>query len=128
MAASAINPKLWFLDDIGAIVIAFFIISIAWKLGWPALSELIDTGAPQNELEHIKTLAMGVDGVKEAHAIRTRYVGSGIQTDLHLLVDPAITVQDGHKISEAVKYLLMSKGPNVVDVVIHIEPYEKGKQ
>ena len=50
VAASAINPKLWFLDDIGAIVIACFIISIAWKLGWPALAELIDTGAPQKIL------------------------------------------------------------------------------
>ena len=71
---------------------------------------------------------MEIAGVKEAHAIRTRYVGAGIQTDLHLLVDPAITVQEGHKISEAVKYRLMSKGPNVVDVVIHIEPYKKGRQ
>ena len=128
VAASAINPKLWFLDDIGAIVIAFFIMNIAWQIGCPALAELIDTGAPQKALEQIKSLAMEIAGVKEAHAIRTRYVGSGIQTDLHLLVDPAITVQEGHKISEAVKSLLMSKGPNVVDVVIHIEPYDKGKQ
>lgn len=127
VAASAIDPRLWFLDDIGAIIIAFFIVSIAWKLGWPALSELIDTGAPQNELDHIKTLAMEVDGVKEAHAIRTRYVGSGIQTDLHILVDPEITVRKSHMISDEVKQRLISSGSDIIDAVIHVEPYEEGK-
>ncbi len=127
VAASAINPKLWFLDDIGAIVIAFFIMNIARQIGWPALSELIETGAPQKDLEHIKVLTMEISGVKEAHAIRTRYIGSGIQTDLHILVDPGITVREGHLISDAVKQHLITKGPNIIDAVIHVEPYEEGK-
>ena len=127
VAASAINPKLWFLDDIGAIVIAFFIMNIARQIGWPALSELIDTGAPQEDLEQINVLAMEINGVKETHAIRTRYIGSGIQTDLHVLVDPKITVREGHLISDAVKHHLISKGPKIVDAVIHVEPYEEGK-
>lgn len=127
VAASAINPDLWFLDDIGAIVISFFIMTIACKIGWPALSELIDTGAPQQDLEQIKVLAMETDGVKEAHAIRTRYIGSGIQTDLHVLVDPNITVRESHRISDEVKHRLLSKGPDIVDAVVHIEPYEEGK-
>jgi len=127
VAASAINPKLWFLDDIGAIVIAFFIMSIAWKIGCPALSELIDTGAPQKDLEYIKSLTLEVNGVRDAHKVRTRYVGSGIQTDLHILVDPEITVRKSHMISDAVKHHLISKGPNIIDAVIHVEPYEEGK-
>jgi len=127
VAASAINPKLWFLDDIGAIVIAFFIMNIAWKIGCPALSELIDTGAPQKDLEHIKTLTLEINGVRDAHAVRTRYIGSGIQTDLHVLVDPEITVREGHRISDKVKQHLTSKGPNIIDAVIHVEPYEEGK-
>ena len=127
VAASAINPKLWFLDDIGAIVIAFFILSIAWKIGCPALSELIDTGAPQKDLEYIKSLTLEVNGVRDAHKVRTRYVGSGIQTDLHILVDPEITVRKSHMISDAVKHHLISKGPNIIDAVIHVEPYEEGK-
>lgn len=127
VAASAINPKLWFLDDIGAIVIAFFIMTIAWKIGRPALSELIDTGAPQKDLEHIKALTLEINGVRDAHAVRTRYIGSGIQTDLHVIVDPEITVREGHRISDAVKQHLTSKGPNIIDAVIHVEPYEEGK-
>ena len=127
VAASAINPKLWFLDDIGAIVIAFFIMAIAWKIGCPALSELIDTGAPQKDLEHIKALTMEINGVRDAHAVRTRYIGSGIQTDLHVLVDPEITVREGHRISDEVKQHLTSKGPNIIDAVIHVEPYEERK-
>jgi cation diffusion facilitator family transporter len=127
VAASAINPKLWFLDDIGAIVIAFFIMNIAWQIGCPALAELIDTGAPQKDLEYIKALTLQINGVRDAHMVRTRYVGSGIQTDLHILVDPEITVRKSHMISDAVKHQLISKGPNIIDAVIHVEPYEEGK-
>lgn len=127
VAVSTINPGLWFIDDIGAIIIAFFIMNIARQVGWPALLELIDTGAPQKDIEQIKALSLEIAGVKEVHAVRTRYTGTGLQTDLHVLVDPDITVRDGHQISDRVKMLLLSKGPNILDAVIHIEPYEQGK-
>jgi len=127
VALSAFSPKLWFIDDIGAVVIACFIMNIARQIGWPALKELVDTGAPKKDIDRIKALSLAIAGVKEVHAVRTRYTGAGLQTDLHVLVDPELTVRDGHRISERVKQLLLSKGPGVLDAVIHIEPYETKK-
>ncbi len=56
-------------------------------------------------------------------SLRTRYVGSGLQVDLHLKVDGGLTVREGHAIAGRVKNLLIDRGPDVVDVVVHVEPY-----
>jgi divalent metal cation (Fe/Co/Zn/Cd) transporter len=66
---------------------------------------------------------MGTEGVKLVHAIRTRYVGSGLVCDLHVKVDPEATVRQGHEVTERVKARLLEEGPEVLDVVVHLEPY-----
>lgn len=69
-------------------------------------------------------IAFAVAGVRPVHALRTRYVGSGAQVDLHIKVDGGLTVREGHDISEIVKQRLISDGPGVVDVVVHHEPHK----
>ena len=44
--------------------------------------------------------------------------------DLHAQVEGEISVRDGHNIADAVKSRLLERGPTVLDVVVHIEPYE----
>jgi divalent metal cation (Fe/Co/Zn/Cd) transporter len=41
-----------------------------------------------------------------------------------VLVDGNVTVRKGHDISEKVKMELLDKGPNIFDVVVHLEPYD----
>jgi divalent metal cation (Fe/Co/Zn/Cd) transporter len=43
---------------------------------------------------------------------------------LHVLVDPELTVREGHDIASAVKHRLLEQGPNVIDVLVHIEPFD----
>lgn len=123
VGTSLIYPQLAFVDNIGAIVIAIFIIKIAWEITCPALRELSDSGASLKTRERIKDLAVGVPGVKDVHAVRTRWIGSGINLDMHVLVDREISVEAGHAISEDVQRELLENGPSVLDVVVHIEPY-----
>ena len=89
-----------------------------------SLAELIDRGATEKERERIGQLARGVSGVRKVHAIRTRRFGSRFFVDLHILVDPEISVRLGHDISERVKQELIERGPEVLDVVVHLEPDE----
>lgn len=124
VAAAAINPEWEFIDHIGALIISIFILKVSWDIVSPALSELIDTSASQKETERIERIAMSINGVKSVHAIRTRKFGSSIQVDLHVLVDGNIPVWLGHDISEQVKKQLLKDGPEVIDVVVHIEPEE----
>jgi cation diffusion facilitator family transporter len=122
--AASFDPKLAFLDHIGALIISLFILKVAWNILAPALSELADHGASEKDREIIHQIAGNVSGVKEAHAIRTRKFGSHIHVDLHIMVDPEMSVRMGHHISEEVKIALMEKGPEIRDVVVHLEPYE----
>lgn len=123
VAAAVVRPSWVFLDHVGAAVVAIFILQASWKIMAPALAELIDAGAPREAREKIRAVALGVAGVELVHAIRTRYIGSGLVCDLHVKVDPAMSVRDGHAVTEEVKRRLLAEGPDVLDVVVHLEPY-----
>ena len=44
--------------------------------------------------------------------------------DLHIEVDPNITVQEGHALAHDVKDQLQKELPQVRDVMVHVEPYD----
>ncbi|MCK5580652.1 MAG: cation transporter [Candidatus Omnitrophica bacterium] len=123
--AAAVSPKWAFLDYIGAFVVSLFIAHAAWRIMRSAFLEMIDTGTSQKGREKIYNIVMETEGVKSSHAIRSRRMGSGWYVDLHIQVDPQMSVRLGHDISEKVKRNLMDKGPDVFDVVVHLEPHEK---
>ncbi|XOF33313.1 MAG: cation diffusion facilitator family transporter [Candidatus Electrothrix sp. YB6] len=124
VVVAALYPDWRFVDQIGAVIIAVFILKVSWDIIVPALQELSDAGASLRAQEQIRNLTMTVKGVKDTHAIRTRIFGSRLYVDLHILVDPELSVRAGHSISEDVKQCLLQQGPDVLDVVVHIEPYD----
>lgn len=125
VVVAALYPDWGFIDHIGAVLIACFILKVSWDIVIPALEGLIDTGASDKTRAHIKELAMDVKGVESTHAIRTRKFGSRLFIDLHILVEPELTVRTGHKISEDVKEQLLNNISEVMDVVVHLEPYDE---
>ena len=119
---SLLYPSLAFLDSVGAVIVSVFILVAAYSIIKPEVNKLIDGGAPGEEVERIKELAAGIEGVCGVHAVRTRYKGSGLAVDLHVTVSPEWTVRRGHRVSEEVRLLLLEQGPDVVEVVVHLEP------
>lgn len=119
-----VRPGWAFVDHVGAIIVSLFILQAAWKITRPALEQLVDRGAPEPDRQAIEALVLATAGVRAVHAIRTRYVGGGLAVDLHILVDPDLTVRAGHAISHDVKARLLAHGPDVVDAIVHLEPYE----
>ncbi len=120
-------PEWRFVDAIGAIVVSVFIFKAACDIVFPALKQLVDTGASTATCESIRTIATRNDGVRNVHAIRTRYMGSGLQVDLHIEVDGEKTVREGHDLAGLVKHRLLKEGPNVIDVIVHIEPSDESQ-
>ena len=49
-------------------------------------------------------------------------VGTGLIVDLHIEVDPEMTVRNAHDICEHVQKCLIKEGPNVLEVIVHVEP------
>jgi cation diffusion facilitator family transporter len=120
--ASRIQPNWVLLDSIATVIVSVLILQAVWKIARPALDQLIDTAADHEEQKAILNLALDSEGVLAIHALRTRYIGPGLQVDLHVLVEPELTVREGHDIAGAVKERLLRQSPNVVDVLVHIEP------
>lgn len=115
-------PKLHFVDSIGAIVVSGFILHAAWKIIYPTLLELSEAGVSKEDQAKIYRLAVSLPGVIGAHALRTRNAGSAIWADIHIIVDPEMTVREGHELSHKVRDLLVDSDLHIVDVVVHLEP------
>jgi cation diffusion facilitator family transporter len=125
VAVAVVDPDWAFIDHVGALMVAVIILKVAWSITRPALHELGDQGASEKECAAINEVATGVGGVKTIHAVRSRKVGAGWFVDLHIQVKGTLTVHEGHEISGAVKHALLDGGLDIVDVVVHLEPYEE---
>jgi cation diffusion facilitator family transporter len=123
VAFAMIDPEWVVVDRVGAVVVCLLILQASWKILRPAVDQLIDAGAPASDRRRIEELALQVDGVEAAHAVRTRYVGSDLAVDLHVEVDGGLSVGDGHAIAVAVRRKLVDEGPNVTDALVQIEPH-----
>lgn len=118
-----IFPELWFADSVGALVVAFFILHSAVEIAWPGLRQLVDYGASADILEKLKREALSHPKVISLHGFRSRYVGSDLHVDVHIVVDDQMTLKDAHDVAEEVEQLLIDSGENVVDAMVHIDPY-----
>lgn len=110
------------LDAVAAGIVGFLVIKMAWEFGWSSIRELVDTGMDEETLSRIKTEIASVSGVRAIHQLRTRSVGGAIFGDVHVLVDPSISVSEGHFIGEEVHFRLLEKIPGITDVTVHVDP------
>ena len=125
VGVAAAKPSWIFLDRVGEVVVSVIILHAAFKIAWPTLQKLVDVTAPLEQLVSIQDIAAGTEGVREVHALRARYVGTTrLAVDLHVLVDPEMNVKVGHDIASRVRDRLIEQQPGVVDVVVHVEPYD----
>ena len=125
VAGARVFPSWSFLDHVGAAVVSILILYSSIKIMWPALSELIDVGVPTEIRKKIRACARKIEGVLQVHDIRTRYVSSSIQVDLHIVVDGSITVREGHDIADKVKHQIITEIQEVIDVIVHVDPPER---
>ena len=125
VAGARVFPSWSFLDHLGAAVVSIFILHASIKIIWPGLGELIDVGAPTDTCKMIQDIALKNDGVLQVHDIRTRFISSSIQVDLHIVVDGLITVRQGHDIADDVKARILDTIPEVLDVIVHVDPPER---
>lgn len=117
-------PGQAWVDLVGAVIISLFILYSAFNICSPALGSLVDAGASEDITRRVHELAAQVEGVKGVHRLRTRHHG-GLFVDMHLYVEGSLTVRQGHDISDKVEQLLLAEGPNIMEVLIHTDPWEE---
>lgn len=110
-----------YLDAVAAIIVVVMIAHIAWKLGWQSIQELMDTGLDPERLTLIEETIGAVNGVRAIHMLRTRKCGWQAAVDVHILVDPRISVSEGHMIAALAENRLKSQVSEVNDVTVHVD-------
>jgi cation diffusion facilitator family transporter len=111
-----------YLDAVAAFIVAVMIAHIAWELGVHAVRELVDTGMAPDRLAAVRETILKVGGVRNIHMLRTRSIGGTVASDVHVLVDPYLSVSEGHLISVMVEQELKRHFDEIEDVTVHIDP------
>jgi cation diffusion facilitator family transporter len=111
-----------YLDSVAAIAVAAMIAKIGFDLVRASTRELIDTALEPDVIDSIRREVLNVDGVRALHMLRSRRSGSDALVDLHLQVDPRISVSEGHQIGDTVRRHLLEHVEEVTDVTVHIDP------
>jgi len=110
------------IDPLAALVVAALIGKAAMKLTIQAGHDLLDGSLPAEEEEWIRGFLEGrKPTIRHFHKLRTRRAGSSRIVDFHILVDPKLSVEASHRITEDIKRDFIAKFPGSF-VTIHVEP------
>ena len=109
-------------DNWAALVAAFVIALNGGRLLRPAFNELMDRSPDRELIEQIKAIATTIPGVDRVEKCHVRKSGWQLYADMHVEVDPQMTVVRSHEIAHAVKDRVRAEIPAVSDVLVHIEP------
>lgn len=107
-------------DSVMALIVMFAILYTAFDVFKAAFETLSDKARIPEE--DIRKVVEGIDGVGNAHRIRTRGTSGDVYADLHVLVDPAMTVAESHELADWIETAIKRAFPQVKDILVHIEP------
>ena len=127
VGATYINHDFYMVDSYAAFFVTFFVVKVGVSLVWAAFRELSDTAPNKEVLEQLSATASGVKGVRQVHDMKARHSGTQIFVELHIVVDPDLTVRVGHEISRNVKARLLGEFADVTRVIIHVDPELKSE-
>ena len=120
--AMILGDKWTILDPIASCCISIAIIVVAVKMALPSLAELLETSLPDEIEQDIITTANSVPGVENIHELKTRRNGISYIIDAHVVVNPHISITEGHNIATDVENALRNKYGHETQINIHIEP------
>lgn len=116
------GPQWHAADHVAALGVALVILMGGGRLFWSSLQELMDRQAGPDLLEAVRQQALAVGGVQGVEKLLVRKTGMEFLVDIHVEVDPEITVRAGHQIAHAVKDRIITEIVPIKDVLVHIEP------
>jgi cation diffusion facilitator family transporter len=117
-----IRVLLLYAEPVIAAVMSLFIVKTAFEIISEACKMLLDAAPDKDMVKDVVGIAGRTDGVEQLNWVKLRQIGRGILADTAIEVNGSISVEDGHNIGDAVKFAIMSQYPQIVDVVVHINP------
>jgi ferrous-iron efflux pump FieF len=121
----AIVLAAWFgwtlADPLIALGVAAIMLWGAWGVGHVSFNQLMDHELPDAEREKIRRIVLGHGAVRSLHDLRTREAGLSIFIQVHIEMDPAMSLAEAHGVSDEVEQDLLAAFPGA-EVIIHQDP------
>lgn len=111
-------------DPIAGIIVSLLVLKLAYEIGRDSIDILMERNVEIEKLAHYEALIRTVDHVKRIDRVRAREHGHYIIVDVRVGIPHDYTIQQGHDISRQLKKLIMDYDSDVVEVMIHINPWE----
>ncbi len=119
------GPEMAFLDHLTAVVLSAFLAVAAFRFIAESVSELIDVAPDAAVRERVDRVVRETPGVAEHHRLRLRKMAGSVLVDVHVHVDPNLSVVAGHDIASEVHERLLACGCGVVEATVHVEPVDE---
>lgn len=117
-------PWLLYLDPIAGIFVSILVLKMAYEIMRESIHNALDHVLHEDQTVELRHAIEAVEGVMRIDSLRAREHGHYQIVDVKIGVDPHITVEEGHRIGKEVKQSLLSRFPDVRDVLIHVNPYD----
>ncbi len=109
-------------DQVAGMIVGGMVIAAGIRTVGTVVHELLEGSLSRAELRLIQRALEEVPRVRGWHKLRTRRVGRNVFIDLHVLVDPHISVLEGHRISMEVERAIKAAVSQPANVLVHVEP------
>lgn len=111
-------------DHWGGFAVGLIVIFTAFHVVRSASDELMDAMPKDQRTDIIRHVARSVPGVLGVEKTYARKIGLQYHVELHLEVDPQMTVQASHHLATTTRFLIRDRLAWVADVVVHVEPFK----
>ncbi len=128
VSIAAFVPRLRVLDSYAALLVSFFILKVAVDILVQAIKKIIDTSLSDELLNGAKQEIQAVPGVRNCHDLTGRYYGSMIFMEVHIEVDPELTVLESHSIANMARERVRSRFAEVSNLLVHIDPFDPERE
>jgi len=109
-------------DQVAAIAVGLMIIWVGVRIVSDSLRELTEGAVDSDTIEHIRGVINANSSVRQWHKLRTRTVGREVFLDMHILVDPDLSIGAAHEIAENLENALHEQITRPVNITVHVEP------
>lgn len=109
-------------DQVAAVVVGFMIIGVSGKIFFEGFLELSEHSADSESIEKVEMVLSKEKNISSWHRLRTRKMGAELCVDVHVLVDPVLSVQESHDISMKIEEGIEKELSRPVNILVHVEP------
>jgi cation diffusion facilitator family transporter len=107
-------------DSVAALGVSAIVVYVSVRLGIRTIQGLLDT-SPAGMEEKVMGIVESVEGVKNCHKVRIRMSGPTLFADAHIRLNPRMTVEKAHAITELIQKKVRTEIPGL-DITVHVEP------